>query len=196
MNTVASQPSSSLLSLEEKNKAAHYLASTRDNVIHAVTGLSDSQWDFKPAPDRWSVAEIVEHIALVENRVHAIIDAMPSAPAAERDRIDSQVDELILTQVPQRLTKVPAGPQVSPSRQWSPLEALKRFSDNRDQTFELLASAPSLRGHVVPHPVLGPWDGYQWILAAAAHCARHTEQILEVKADAGFPEAHSATPFS
>jgi hypothetical protein len=30
-------------------------------------------------------------------------------------------------------------------------------------------------------------DGYQWILAVAAHSARHTQQILEVKADPKFP---------
>ena len=32
-------------------------------------------------------------------------------------------------------------------------------------------------------------DGYQWILAAAAHCDRHTKQILEVRADPNFPES-------
>jgi hypothetical protein len=32
-------------------------------------------------------------------------------------------------------------------------------------------------------------DGYQWILAAAARTERHTKQILEVKAEAGFPDA-------
>jgi hypothetical protein len=193
MNTISCQASPSLMNSEEKSKAAHYLASTRDNLVRAVTGLSDSQWDFKPAADRWSVAEILEHIVLVENRVHAIIGGMPAAPPAEPDRIDSQIDEVVLAKVPQRLAKVQAGPQVTPSRQWSPAETLKRFLDSRDETLRLLASAPSLRGHVVPHPILGPWDGYQWILAAAAHGSRHTEQILEVKADAGFPDAHSAT---
>lgn len=52
---------------------------------------------------------------------------------------------------------------------------------------QLLVEAPALRGHVIPHPFLGPWDGYQWILAAGAHGARHTAQIEEVKASAGFP---------
>jgi hypothetical protein len=44
----------------------------------------------------------------------------------------------------------------------------------------------------VDHPVLGPLDGYEWILAAAAHSERHTKQILEVKADPNFP-ANRAT---
>jgi hypothetical protein len=74
-----------------------------------------------------------------------------------------------------------------PRGQWSPAETVERFAAARTRTLELLESAPALRGHVVPHPVLGPWDGYQWILGAAAHGVRHTEQIREVKAEAGFP---------
>ena len=35
--------------------------------------------------------------------------------------------------------------------------------------------------------VLAPMDGYQWIIATAGHSDRHTQQILEVKADGGFP---------
>jgi hypothetical protein len=30
-------------------------------------------------------------------------------------------------------------------------------------------------------------DGYQWVLATAAHTERHTKQILEVKSDPNFP---------
>jgi len=41
--------------------------------------------------------------------------------------------------------------------------------------------------HVFDHPALGPLDGYEWVLAVAAHTERHTKQILEVKADANFP---------
>jgi hypothetical protein len=54
---------------------------------------------------------------------------------------------------------------------------------------------PGLREHVIDAPALkavskgeyDKMDGYQWILAAAAHTERHTKQILEVRADAGFP---------
>jgi hypothetical protein len=44
-----------------------------------------------------------------------------------------------------------------------------------------------LRQHAVDHPLFGPWDGYQWLLAAASHGARHTGQLREVKADQNFP---------
>jgi hypothetical protein len=30
-------------------------------------------------------------------------------------------------------------------------------------------------------------DGYQWVLGVAAHTERHTKQIREVQATAGYP---------
>ena len=49
---------------------------------------------------------------------------------------------------------------------------------------------PSTRvsGHSVPHPALKTIDAYQWLLLLAAHSARHTAQIEEVKADPNFPK--------
>ena len=55
------------LSSSDREKGLRYLAETRNGVVEATKGLSDAQWKFKPGPDRWSIAEIVEHLALVEN---------------------------------------------------------------------------------------------------------------------------------
>jgi hypothetical protein len=182
---------SPLLTSHELSKAADYLNSTRDSLVEDLRGLSDSQWHFKPAPDRWSIAETLEHLVLIEERVHGLIDRMPDAPPAEPDRINSQVEEIILLEVPKRVIRRQAPAPVLPSHQWSPAEILARFLENRTRTLELLVEAPFLRGHVAPHPFFGAWDGYQWILAVAAHTARHTGQVLELKACSGFPEAHS-----
>ena len=38
----------------EKDKALQYLETTKKNVLEATKGLSEAQWNFKPAPDRWS----------------------------------------------------------------------------------------------------------------------------------------------
>ena len=47
----------------EKDRALQYLESTKKNVLEATKGLSEAQWNFKSAPDRWSVAQVMEHIA-------------------------------------------------------------------------------------------------------------------------------------
>lgn len=189
MDTVPQTPASALLNAHEVSKATDYLESTRDGILRIVGDLSDAQWNFKPEADLWSIAEILDHLAIIEGRVHGIVARMPDEPVAEPGRTNSQVEAIIIAEVPDRSIKFKAPPVVCPSQQVNHQESLARFLKSRARTVELLREAPYLRGHVFSHPILGPWDGYQWILAAAAHCARHTEQILELKACAGFPEA-------
>jgi hypothetical protein len=177
----------------ERKQAQRYLTDTRKGVEDAVKGLTDAQWKFKPAPGRWSVAEVVEHLALIEDVVHSILARLPESPAPASDRNVKEVDEMILGKVPDRTTKLQAPESAQPTGRWTPAGALEHFAAARNQTAALLASTPALRGHVFVHPYFGPLDGYQWIIAVAAHSERHTKQILEVKADANFPAARPAT---
>jgi hypothetical protein len=176
------------LTTEEITIASRHLSVTRGFLLESVGGLSPAQWVFRPASDAWSIAGNMEHIVLVESAIHAIIERMneASAPAAEGDR--REMDEFILTQIPKRSRKGKAAEHACPAGRWSGPEALQRFVQCRDQTIRLLVSR-RLRAHAFPHPLFGPWDGYQWLLAAGSHGARHTEQIREVKADRNFPQA-------
>jgi hypothetical protein len=79
---LASDPSPALLSANQIARATAY--------------LDDSQWDFKPAPDRWSIAEILEHVVIVESRVHLLIGRIKDAPPAKAGRNDSQIDEFVI----------------------------------------------------------------------------------------------------
>lgn len=172
----------------ERDQAVRYLAETRVGVAEAIQGLSEAQFNFKPAPDCWSVAEVLEHISIVENAVlngvRARLEKAPG-PAAARDA--QQVDAMVLAFVPDRSTKVKAPPHLMPTGQSTPAAIIEHFQASRQQIVNWLKSDADLRGHVVDHPVLGALDGYEWILAAAGHSERHTKQMLEVKADPNFP---------
>jgi hypothetical protein len=184
-----------MLTPEEIGKASRYLADTRSTLIASTEGLSPEQWSFKPAHDRWSVAEIVEHLVLIEERVRGRIANMGAAPEPPPDWHPSQVEAVILREVPSRAPgKTAQAPAVAnPTGGWSRAEALEKFLSNREQTISQLSSAPSLRGHVAPHPLFGPWDGYHWLVAVGAHTLRHVGQIQEVKSDVNFPQVSCAT---
>ena len=171
----------------ELEKAQQYLAGRRKGVQDAVKGLTEAQWKFKPAPDRWSAAEVVEHLALIEDVVLGILEKLPQAPAPAAGRDAQQFDAMLLAKVQDRSTKYEAPPQARPAARWTPDEALEHFLASRARTAELLRSMTGLRAHVIAHPIFGPMDGYQWILAVAGHSERHTRQILEVMADPKFP---------
>lgn len=191
MTQTAAAPvgSSEQITPAERDFAANFLASTRDELAHTLKGLSDAQWNFKPDPDRWSVAQAMEHMAIIEGRIQDLMGRLAEAPADFPMREVKQVDAFVLYIVPDRSFRIRAPQRVSPPGQWTGPVALEHFLDARKKTFELLDSAPNLRGRILPHPVFGSWDGYQWILAAAGHVARHTSQIREVQAHPDFPRA-------
>ena len=173
----------------EKKEGLAQLERTRAGVIEATKGLSEAQWKFKPAPDRWSVAEVMEHIALSEDMLFENTSTkVMSAPAGKADRDPKAGDEMVLKVIPDRTNKVKAPDPLVPTGRWTPQESLDHFSKGRARTVEYLKSTPDLRDHVVDSPIGEPLDAYQWLLFTSAHSERHTKQMLEVKADPNFPK--------
>ena len=179
----------SALTQAEIERARRYLAETRDALTRSIQNLSDAQWKFKPSAECWSIGEIVEHVVIVENRVaNRIFSEMPNAPAPPADRNVQELDEIAIQQGADRSTKFQAPVAIHPSGTWTQQEALDRFFTSRAGIEALLQSTEvDHRRHAVPHPVMGPLDGYQWILLVAAHSTRHTNQIEELKNSPNFP---------
>jgi uncharacterized damage-inducible protein DinB len=173
----------------EKERALQYLETTKKGVLDATKGLSEAQWNFKAAPDRWSVAQVMEHIAAAEDYIRgALKEKVMMAPAGELGRDVKKTDEAVLAMVPDRTTKVQAPePLVPTNRFGSPADSVKHFVESRATTEEFLKTTTGLREHVTDSP-MGKLDGYEFVLLIAAHSERHTKQINEVKADPNFPK--------
>jgi hypothetical protein len=172
----------------DKEKAMKYLETTKKNIEDATKGLSEAQWNFKPAPDRWSVAEVMEHIAATEDRLQGlIVTQVMKAPAAP-DRDIVKVDAMVIAMIPDRSHKAQAPEELKPTNRFGgPDASLKHFEESRAKTEEMLRT-PDLRGHAIDSPIGVKLDAYEWILFIGAHSERHTKQILEVKADPNFPK--------
>jgi hypothetical protein len=176
------------LSPAEREKGIKYLEQTRDAIVADTKNLTPAQWNFKAAPDKWSVALTLEHIALAEDNLYQLVtDKVMKSPAGAPDRDIAKMDAMVLAMVPDRSTKRQAPPGLVPTGRWTPAETLDHFLQSRARTIEFLRTAPDLRQHVMDSP-LGPLDGYEWLLFIAAHSDRHTKQILEVEASADFPK--------
>jgi uncharacterized damage-inducible protein DinB len=173
----------------EKERTLQYLETTKKGVLEATKGLSEAQWNFKPAPDRWSVAQVMEHIAASEDFIRGVVqEKVMLAPAGEPGRDVKKTDEAVLAMVPDRTTKAQAPePLVPTNRFGSPESSIKHFVESRATTEDFLKTTTGLRDHVTDSP-LGKLDGYEFVLLIAAHSERHTKQINEVKADPNFPK--------
>src|SRR5438876_1862675 len=173
----------------DKEKAATYLDETRDGVVAATGQLSEAEMKFKPAPDRWSVAEKLKHIVLVEDfLLQNITDKVMKSPPRAADRDTAKIDAMVLAMIPDRSHKAQAPPPLVPTSRWTPAETLDHFLKSRAKTIGFLESTPDLRNHVADSPLNQPLDANEWLLFIGAHSERHTKQILEVKADPNFPK--------
>lgn len=177
------------LSATDKDEGMAQLNRTRAMLMEATKDLSDAQWNFKPAPDKWSILEVLEHIVLTEDALRGnIVNNVLRAPVTNTSAAAKADDGTVLSAVSDRSTKAKAPAELVPTGRWSAKEAQAEFLKSRKRTLALLQSRGDLREHAVESPLGKNLDGYQWILLISAHSERHTKQILEVKADAGFPE--------
>src|ERR1051326_3554087 len=180
----------------EVEQARQYFAQTRSRVVAATSGLTEAQWRFKPAPERWSIAEIVAQMAIVHGRVLArIMYPLHQGAAPEPGRDSQMMDALVLEKIPDRSIKANAPEFIHPTGKVAPEESLERIFADYERLVELLESRSDLREHILESPPLRvvtqgahtTMDGYQWALTAAAHDERHVRQIEELKASPGYP---------
>jgi DinB family protein len=187
--------STQTLTQNERDQAVAELEGSKKAFLDATKGLSAVQWNFKPAPERWSVAECSEHIALAEGFIFGLVsERIMKAPAnpEKRDAAKGK-DEMIVKMMQDRSHKATAPEPIDPAKHgtMTPEETLKLFGESRAHTIEYIKTTQEdLRDHLFDHPVpaIGTLDGYQWIMLISGHTRRHTAQILEVKADPHFPK--------
>jgi len=80
---------------KERQSALDALARTRQTVLDAVEGVSDAQARWKPSPERWSILEYMEHLAISEDRLIALIHKIvkePARPETEEQRRERLLD--------------------------------------------------------------------------------------------------------
>ena len=178
------------LTAKDREKAIKYLEKTRKEVFAATKGLTPAQWNFKAGPDRWSVAEVTEHIAAAEDFLMDMVrEKVMVAPARTEVADVAALDDLVMQQISDRSHKVQAPEPLKPANRFgSPRESLKHFNDSRAKTVAFVKKTEGLRQHAVDSPMGKKLDAYQWVLLVSAHSERHTKQILEVKADPNFPK--------
>jgi len=173
----------------QRDFAVNSLQESRKAFLDSIAGLSEAQWKFKPAADRWSIAEVAEHVILTEAFLFGIEQNALKSPAVADRKADRAVDEALLSEMADRTTKRESPPEIGPTgRYQNPNAAARAFKEARGRTLEYVRTTQdALRAHVA---AVGPVtrDAYQILLMIAGHGNRHVAQINEVKADAGYPK--------
>lgn len=190
LSSVAVLQAADGLTQGERDRAMSELHATRKLFLDSIADLSDAQWNFKPSPERWSIAQCAEHIAISEEFIFGIVPNLLKSPAVDKKPDQAAKDEFLLKGVVDRTNKFQAPEPIQPKSRWaSKDELIAAFKKSRDEHIAYVRdTTDDLRAHIAPHPAAGPLDAYQWILLMSAHSERHTMQINEVKADPNYPK--------
>jgi len=178
------------MTTDERTKAVNWLSESRREFLAAIDGVTDVQWKWKPAPDRWSVGETAEHIVLAEWSQFANVQKALAAPLnpewEEKTRNKTQTLEAVLAP---RRGKAQAPEALVPGGGMTQAAVKERFLKQREiiEKFARETEAP-LKQHTVDNPFFGPLNAYQWLIYAPLHTMRHDKQIAEVKATVGYPQ--------
>src|SRR5262245_31641039 len=107
------------LTSQDRDRAIKYLQETRANLLKATAGLSEAQWNFKPATNRWSVAEVTEHIAAAEAGLLGMVQnqVMKAPPRTGTDDV-KELDEWVVTTITNRTVKAQAPETLVPTNRF------------------------------------------------------------------------------
>ncbi len=176
---------------DERGRLLEVLHASAQDFMESIDGLSEEQWTFKQADDRWSIAEVAEHLALTEQFLGPMmIQQLGAAEAGPTEREGrGEMDATIPAALEDRSQRFQAPDPVQPRGTWATKDELvAAYKKAHEAVTEFVKTTEmDLRAHTAPHPAFGPIDGHQWVLFLTSHVWRHLDQIAEVKADERYP---------
>ena len=152
----------------------------------ALSGVDEEMARRKPGPDRWSILECMEHLAVAET--HMLEKTLAAAAVAE-PRINAMRERAIRERGADRTRRVESPEVARPSGRYPTLKkAEQAFFSARDRAMEFVATCEAdLRAQITEHPLIGSVNSYENLLIMAAHPLRHAKQIREIRESLGFP---------
>jgi hypothetical protein len=176
---------------EERTQLIQYMKDSQKEFVAAVSSLSDEQWKWKPAPERWSVGECAEHIMLSETALFSKAqEALKNPPSSDWETTTGPKTAILLQVMAPRLGKAQAPEEIQPTGKFTRAQIMVQFAEVRARSLTFVETTDiALKEHVTAHPfpIFNPLNAYQWVLYIPLHNMRHDKQIEEVKATAGFP---------
>ncbi len=160
-----------------------YVEEKRKELLQSFAGVPGDRLTRRPSASGWSVAEILDHLRMVESGIARLITKRASR-AREEGLGEEKSTESVLASFDRYRAKLDAGAMQSPETvrpRANPDidEALAGLESSRDalRAAALAANGLSLGEIKHTHPVLGELDLYQWLIFIGQHEGRHKKQI-------------------
>ena len=147
-----------------------------------VARIPEQDRSRRPSADRWSVAEVLEHLAMVERGVAKLIAKRGRQTPSPDQAAATPLDDTRIAHLRGRTQRREVPDFVRPSGSMNFEAALRALEETRTSLRQatLDADPAALDGCTHPHPVLGPITLRDWVHFVAHHEARHAAQVAEI----------------
>lgn len=150
----------------------------REEVLKSVSSLSDEQLNEVPEEGKWSIAQMLEHLYLMEmNTIDGILETL------SKDEFNLTDSKPICHVLDRRIKRV-APDDLTPSRKFQTLNELKqKLETSRNRLIKSIERVceEDLDQKSFIHRRFGLLSIRQWISLIGYHEERHLEQIEEIK---------------
>ncbi len=155
------------------------LDSTQRKIATTIGTLETGLFRKRPAENEWSIAEVIHHLRLVEERVLSDLNASVQRPQGKVGMLKKLVPMRIVSL---RFYRVKAPKAVQPGNPPPKEDVIRNYNDTRARLKQFCAEhgRARLRQISFRHPILGNLDGVAAISMVAFHEQRHYKQIREI----------------
>ena len=171
------------MEVAEKKKYLAPLQSSQTAIVAILEEVNEDLFTYKSTPENWSIAEVIEHLILIENTVIGTLKQLGSTkPQATLDQ--PLATEKVLELSASRTLKSKAPDAFVPKGIYQQKTvAVNAFKQSRERVAHFINTTPlNLETIVFPHPRIGVLTGYNWLTFLAGHSLKHLAQIEEIKA--------------
>jgi hypothetical protein len=176
------------MSKEDRERLLVHFEMTTQMVAEQVRRLSPAQLEYKASPDRWSIREVVSHLAVAEPDYWRDIQKALKAAPDMKDKKSMATDADILWYGIDRVVHTKTGGGHEKVDTYKDMgEALGKFQALRATMIEYIKTTDDdMRAHSFGDKEV--IDCWQWMLEISTHAERHIQQIREIKNEATFPK--------
>jgi hypothetical protein len=178
------------LSNHERKFAVNQLKETKTDLLKSIRGLTTAQLNFRSNPEKWSIKEHLDHLAIAEETLWSELEKAMKKPATPENRyLVKMSDTDVLNAVNGEPTYTLYSALIDPVNiKWaSHSEAADIFKSSRAKHLKFMKTTTGdLRNRFI-HLSFGWIDCYQFVLFMTAYCDGHIRTIHNILTDPRFP---------
>lgn len=154
----------------------------RENLRQTVEHLSDEQANHLPDGEKWTIANVVEHIAIVQEgmtRISGKLLAQAKSAGKQSNGTANLSDNFQQKSAEAKNLKFEAPERIHPTGKLTIAESLEKMRETRAILEDLrsLFESVDCTDFKFPHPFMGELSAHEWLTLIGGHERRHLAQI-------------------